>query len=92
MTAGGWIYSDVCVTIAIDGSIKQARKRSGLSLTAVSPRTGLYREAMARAERPDTDVRATTLAAIAKALGVPVCELFEVTGHERRRRERTARS
>jgi transcriptional regulator with XRE-family HTH domain len=73
-------------------SIKRARKRSGLSLTDVSERTGLYREVIARAERADTDVRATTLATIAKALGVPVCELFEVTGHERKRRERAARS
>ena len=72
-------------------SIKQARKRSGLSLTAVSARTGLYREVIARAERPDTDVRATTLAAIAKALSVPVCELFEVTGHESRRRKQPKR-
>jgi transcriptional regulator with XRE-family HTH domain len=72
-------------------SIKRARRRSGLSLTDVSARTGLYREVIARAERSDTDVRATTLAAIAKALGVPVCQLFEVTGHERKRRERTAR-
>ena len=72
-------------------SIKRARKRSGLSLTHVSVRTGLYREVIARAERPHTDVRATTLAAIAKALSVPVCELFEVTGHEGKRRERTAR-
>jgi transcriptional regulator with XRE-family HTH domain len=73
-------------------SIKRARKRRGLSLTDVSERTGLYREVIARAERAGTDVRAKTLAAIAKALGVPVCELFEVTGHERQRRERTARS
>jgi hypothetical protein len=29
--------------------------------------------------------------AIAKALGVPVCELFEKTGHERQRREQPAR-
>jgi transcriptional regulator with XRE-family HTH domain len=73
-------------------SIKRVRKRCGLSLRTVSKRSGLYREVIARAERADTDVRARTLAAIAKALGVPVCELFEVTGHERQRRERTARS
>jgi transcriptional regulator with XRE-family HTH domain len=72
-------------------SVKQARKRCGLSLTEVSVRTGLYREAIARAERVGTDVRATTLAAIARALGVPVCELFEVTGHERQGRQQTAR-
>jgi transcriptional regulator with XRE-family HTH domain len=72
-------------------SIKRARKRCGLSLTDVSARTGLYREVIARAERPHTDVRATTLAAIARALGVPVCELFEKTGHERARTKRPAR-
>jgi hypothetical protein len=37
----------------------------------------------------ETDGRATTLAAIAKALGVLVCELFEVTGHEHKRRQPT---
>ena len=72
-------------------SIKRARRRSGLSLTEVSERTGLYREVIARAERVGTDVRGTTLTAIAKGLGVPVCELFESTGHKRQRRERTAR-
>jgi transcriptional regulator with XRE-family HTH domain len=72
-------------------SIKWTRKRRGLSLTDVSARTGLYREVIARAERVGTDVRATTLAAIAKALGVPVCELFEVSGHERQGSKRTAR-
>jgi transcriptional regulator with XRE-family HTH domain len=67
-------------------SIKRMRKRCGLSLTEVSTRTGLYREVIARAERVGTDARATTVAAIAKALGVPVCELFESSGHERHRR------
>lgn len=67
-------------------SIKRIRKRRGLSLTEVSTRSGLHREAIARAERPETDVRATTLAAIAKALGVPVCDLFEAGEHECHRR------
>ena len=64
-------------------SIKRTRKRCGFSLTEVSARTGLHREVIARAERAGSDARARTLAAIARALGVPVCELFEVTGHER---------
>jgi transcriptional regulator with XRE-family HTH domain len=64
-------------------SIKRARKRCGLSLTEVAARAGLYREVIARAERAGTDVRAATLAAIARALRVPVCELFEVSGHGR---------
>ncbi len=64
--------------------IKRARKRRGISLTEVAQRTGLYREVIARAERAGTDARATTVATIAKALGLPVCELFEDSGHERR--------
>ena len=67
-------------------SIKRARRRSGLSLTQVAARSGLYREVIARAERPGFNPRAATLAIIAKALAVPVCELFEETGHERRRK------
>ena len=64
--------------------IKRARKKAGLSLTELADRTGLHRMAVARAEREDQDVKASTVAVIAKALGVPVCELFEETGHERR--------
>jgi len=40
--------------------------------------------AIARAERVGTDVKASTLIAIARALDVPVCELFgKESGHER---------
>lgn len=67
-------------------SIKQARKRKGLSLAEVGERAGMHREAIARAERTGQDPRASTVAAIAKALAVPVCELFEESGHERRKR------
>jgi transcriptional regulator with XRE-family HTH domain len=66
-------------------SIKRARKASGLSLTEVAERSGVHRMSLARAERHRIDVKASTLVAIAKALRVPVCELFEETGHERQR-------
>jgi transcriptional regulator with XRE-family HTH domain len=69
-------------------SIKRVRKARGMSLTEAAKGSGLHREAIARAERATTDVRASTLLALAKALGVPVCELFEETGHERRARRR----
>ena len=72
-------------------SIKRARNARGLSLGDVAKLTGLHREAIARAERDGTDVRASTLAVIAKALGVPVCELFEENGHERRQRKPKAK-
>ena len=63
--------------------IKQIRKTRGRSLTDVAEKSGLHREAIARAERSDTDPRASTVASIAKALDVPVCELFEESGHGR---------
>jgi transcriptional regulator with XRE-family HTH domain len=73
-------------------SIKRLRKARGMSLADVAERCGLHREAVARAERAGTDVRATTLLALAKALGVPVCELFGSEGrHERHHGKRKAR-
>ena len=69
-------------------SLKRARKARGLSLADVAERCGVHREAVARAERPGVDPRGSTIAAIAEALGVPVCELFEQSGHERTRSKR----
>lgn len=66
--------------------LKRVRKAKGMSLSEVAELSGLHREAIARAERADTDVRASTLSALSLALGVPVCELFDVSGHERKRR------
>jgi transcriptional regulator with XRE-family HTH domain len=71
--------------------MKRARKARGMSLAEVAERSGLHPVAIARAEREGTDPRASTVAAIAHALGIPVCELFERTGHERRRTKRTPR-
>jgi transcriptional regulator with XRE-family HTH domain len=71
--------------------IKRVRKSLGLTLRQVAERSGLLPEGVARAERKGQDVRASTVAAIARAMGVPVCELFEESGHERKRK-RTSRS
>lgn len=65
--------------------IKKARQKAGLSLTELAEVTGLHRTAVARIEREGQDVKASTVALVAKALGVPVCELFEDTGHGRRK-------
>jgi transcriptional regulator with XRE-family HTH domain len=67
--------------------IKRVRKRVGMSLAEVAAGSGLLPEAVARAERAGTDPRASTVSRIAKALGVPVCELFDDSGHERRTRK-----
>ena len=70
-------------------SIKPVRKRHGMSLTELAEASGIHRMAIARAERVGTDVLASTLMAFAKALGVPVCELFpKEAGHGRRRKTR----
>jgi transcriptional regulator with XRE-family HTH domain len=57
--------------------IKTVRHRLGISLTELSKRTGMHRMALARVERTGMDARASTVAAIARALNVPVCELFD---------------
>jgi transcriptional regulator with XRE-family HTH domain len=72
-------------------TIKRVRKAKGVSLTMLASLTGLHRIALARAERSGQDVKASTVAAIAKALGVPVCELFEDSGHGRRAKKPSKR-
>lgn len=69
-------------------SIKRARKAAGVSLTEMATLTGLHRMAIARAERDGQDVKASTIDAIAKALNIPVCELFEESGHGRHGRQK----
>ncbi len=70
-------------------SLKRARRAAGMSLAEVAERSGLFPQAVARAERAGIDPRASTVAAIAKALGLPVCEVFEESGHGRRGSNRT---
>ncbi len=71
-------------------SIKKARKRVGMSLSQVAERCGLLPEAVARAEREGIDPKASTVGRIAAALGLPVCELYPKTGHERRGKAKRA--
>lgn len=67
-------------------SLKRARKAKGLSLAEVAAAAGLLPEAVARAERDDTDPRFSTIVAIAGALDVPVCELVKEKSHAGHRR------
>lgn len=67
-------------------SIKRARNAQGFTLAEVAEATGMLPEAISRAEREGTDPRASTVNRIAIALGVPVCELFEESGHVRRKK------
>jgi transcriptional regulator with XRE-family HTH domain len=72
--------------------IKRLRKARGLSLSEVARLSGLFPEAIARAEREGQDPRASTLSKIARALGVPICELFEESGHGQRRAKQTKKA
>jgi transcriptional regulator with XRE-family HTH domain len=63
-------------------SIKRLRKQLGLTLKAVGDRAGLHDEAVARIEHPDVDPRASSVVRVARAMGVPICALFDEPGHE----------
>ena len=63
-------------------NIKLWRKELGLSLTDVATRADLHDEAVARMERAGVDPRVSSLVRIAKALGIPVCQLVEKPGHK----------
>ena len=69
-------------------SIKRMRKRLGMTLAEVAAGAGMLPEAIARAERAGTDLKASTIALIARAMKVPVCELFEDSGHGRKRKKK----
>jgi transcriptional regulator with XRE-family HTH domain len=69
--------------------IKRVRKSLGISLSEVARRSSLLPEAVARAERKGQDLRASTVAKIARALGVPVCELFDESGHGPKRTKKS---
>jgi transcriptional regulator with XRE-family HTH domain len=62
-------------------SIKRLRKQLGFTLKEVGDRAGLHDEAVARIEHPDVDPRASSVERIARAMGVPVCALFDELGH-----------
>ena len=71
-------------------SLKRARKARGMSLAQVAEQCGLHPQAIARAERHGIDPRVSTAVAIAKALGMPMCELLDrKSDHERHRTRRS---
>jgi transcriptional regulator with XRE-family HTH domain len=58
-------------------SIKRRRKALGLSLMDVATRAGLHDEAVARIERAGYDPRISSVLRVARAMGVPICELVD---------------
>lgn len=72
--------------------LKAERKARGMSLTDVAEASGLLRPAVARAERVDVDPRISTVVAIAKALGVPLCELVDKDAKHGRHAKRSRKT
>jgi transcriptional regulator with XRE-family HTH domain len=62
-------------------SIKRRRKALGLTLLDVATRAGLHDEAVARIERAGHDPRISSVLRVARAMGVPICELVDDPGH-----------
>lgn len=60
-----------------------------MSLSQVAGGSGLLVQAVARAEREGIDPRASTVLAIARALGLPVCRVYDNgVRHERHQTKR----
>ena len=58
-------------------ALKRARKAKGMTLAQVAEATGLHEVSIARAERDGYDPKWSTVVALARALGVHICELIE---------------
>lgn len=67
-----------CILIFMDTSekIKQARRESGQTQAAVAAAAGISRHGLLKIEAGRSDPRASTLRALAKALGVAASELI----------------
>jgi len=63
--------------------------KRGLSLSEAGERASLDRTIIARAERKNYDPRASTVLAIARGLGAPICELYGKKCHHQERVERS---
>ena len=65
--------------------IRRLRESNGISQEAFAEAAGIDRAGYGRIERGQVDVRLSTIARIAEALGVPTQVLFEETERPRRR-------
>lgn len=65
--------------------IRRLRESSGISQEAFAEAAGMDRAGYGRIERGQVDVRLSTIARIAEALGVPTQVLFDETERTRRR-------
>lgn len=62
--------------IVVGRNIKANRKRAELTQEGLAHRCGMHLNEVGRAERGVRDLRVSTVARLAKGLGVPACELL----------------
>lgn len=74
--------------ISLGQNIRNIRKDKGLNLTQLAQLTGVSTSALSTIETAGRDARASTLFRIAKALRVPIADLFG--GEEKTLPRRTA--
>ena len=64
----------------VGANIKAERLRLGLTQEEAAHKTGLHPVEFARAERGERDMRISTVAKVARGLGVPASELLRGVG------------
>ena len=65
--------------IEIRSKIRKERSERGLSQEAFAALAGLHRNYLGGVERCERNVGIDNIDAIATALGISICELFEIT-------------
>jgi len=62
--------------LKVGQNIRAERKRAGLTQEALAHKCDMHPVEVGRAERGTRDLRVSTVAKLAKGLGVPACELL----------------
>jgi transcriptional regulator with XRE-family HTH domain len=62
--------------LRVGQNIRAERKRVGITQEALAERCDMHPVEVGRAERGTRDLRISTVAKLAKGLGVPACELL----------------
>jgi len=63
--------------VAFGERVRQLRKEKGLSQEAFADLAGIDRSYMGHIERGDQNITLTKIFQIAKALEIPICQLFD---------------
>lgn len=66
--------------LQVGQNIRANRKRVGLTQEALAERCDMHPVEVGRAERGTRDLRVSTVAKLARGLGIPACELLRGIG------------